>query len=290
MAKKFLNNIDLNGTLTIAGSGGTNGYFLSTNGSGVISWAAASGGSFTGGTLTSSLTLRSGTATAATAPLYFGNSTPAVLTTAVQGAVEYDGVAFYATPNSASRGLLPASQHYLVGTAYTTDWSTTAAISGLGGKKLTIVPGVYEFEGAFFVSTPGGPTSSYATNFRLIYTTVTGTNAVNSVGYEFMAAGNTTTSYTTAATPTILYQTTFGTSNTVTSAVTSATKYAIIKVKGSMRVSGTGTATFAPAFAITAVDAANSVNAVTINPGSWFTVTPVATYSASTDVSIGAWA
>jgi hypothetical protein len=43
MTKKFLNNIDLNGTLTIAGSGGTNGYFLSTNGSGVISWAAATG-------------------------------------------------------------------------------------------------------------------------------------------------------------------------------------------------------------------------------------------------------
>jgi len=50
MAKKFLNNIDLNGTLTIAGSGGTNGYFLKTDGTGVISWAAASGGGsgFTG--------------------------------------------------------------------------------------------------------------------------------------------------------------------------------------------------------------------------------------------------
>jgi hypothetical protein len=45
MTKKFLNNIDLNGTLTIAGSGGTNGYFLSTNGAGVISWAAAGAGS-----------------------------------------------------------------------------------------------------------------------------------------------------------------------------------------------------------------------------------------------------
>jgi hypothetical protein len=45
MTTKFLNNIDLNGTLTIAGSGGTNGYFLSTNGAGVISWAAAGAGS-----------------------------------------------------------------------------------------------------------------------------------------------------------------------------------------------------------------------------------------------------
>jgi len=45
MAKKFLNNIDLNGTLTIAGSGGTNGYFLKTDGTGVISWAAAGAGS-----------------------------------------------------------------------------------------------------------------------------------------------------------------------------------------------------------------------------------------------------
>lgn len=44
MTKKFLNNIDLNGTITIAGSGGTNGYFLKTDGTGVISWSPASGG------------------------------------------------------------------------------------------------------------------------------------------------------------------------------------------------------------------------------------------------------
>jgi len=43
MTKKYLNNIDLNGTLTIQGSGGTNGYFLKTDGSGNISWASLSG-------------------------------------------------------------------------------------------------------------------------------------------------------------------------------------------------------------------------------------------------------
>jgi hypothetical protein len=42
MTTKYYNNLDLNGTLTIAGSGGTNGYFLKTDGSGNISWASAS--------------------------------------------------------------------------------------------------------------------------------------------------------------------------------------------------------------------------------------------------------
>lgn len=44
MAKKVLTGLDLNGPLTIAGSGGTNGYFLKTDGSGNVSWASESAG------------------------------------------------------------------------------------------------------------------------------------------------------------------------------------------------------------------------------------------------------
>lgn len=52
---KFLADVDLNGKLTVAGSGGTSGYFLKTDGTGAISWAAASGGGG-GGTFTFSAT------------------------------------------------------------------------------------------------------------------------------------------------------------------------------------------------------------------------------------------
>jgi hypothetical protein len=45
MARKFLNDIDLKGKLLINTSGGTDGYFLKTDGTGVISWAAAGSGS-----------------------------------------------------------------------------------------------------------------------------------------------------------------------------------------------------------------------------------------------------
>jgi len=49
MAKKFLNDIDLRGKLLINGLGGTDGYFLKTDGTGGISWAAGGGSSgFTG--------------------------------------------------------------------------------------------------------------------------------------------------------------------------------------------------------------------------------------------------
>jgi hypothetical protein len=44
MTKKYLNDIDLKGKLLINNSSGTSGYFLQTDGSGNISWAAASGG------------------------------------------------------------------------------------------------------------------------------------------------------------------------------------------------------------------------------------------------------
>jgi hypothetical protein len=73
MTKKFLNNIDLNGTLTIAGSGGTNGYFLSTNGSGSISWAAAA----------SSYTLPTATSTVFGGIKLFSDTAQTVAATAV---------------------------------------------------------------------------------------------------------------------------------------------------------------------------------------------------------------
>jgi hypothetical protein len=44
MARKVLTTLDLNGPLTIAGSGGTAGYSLTTDGSGNVSWTNVSGG------------------------------------------------------------------------------------------------------------------------------------------------------------------------------------------------------------------------------------------------------
>jgi hypothetical protein len=80
MTKKYLNDIDLKGKLLINGSGGTNGYFLQTNGSGVISWAAASGGGsgFTGaGTSITGIlgTAVSGTSTATSGSITFSTGT-----------------------------------------------------------------------------------------------------------------------------------------------------------------------------------------------------------------------
>jgi hypothetical protein len=43
MTKKYLNDIDLNGKLTIKGSAGTSGNALTTDGAGNISWASAGG-------------------------------------------------------------------------------------------------------------------------------------------------------------------------------------------------------------------------------------------------------
>ena len=72
MTKKYLNDIDLKGKLLINTSGGTDGYFLKTDGTGGISWAAASGGGsgFTGiGSEVTSITGTSSSLTIQSKPL-----------------------------------------------------------------------------------------------------------------------------------------------------------------------------------------------------------------------------
>jgi hypothetical protein len=85
MSKKYLNDIDLRGKLLINGSGGTVNYFLQTDGTGNITWAAASGGGsgFTGaGTSITDITGLSNTnvtwATSGTGTLTLGTGSGAM--------------------------------------------------------------------------------------------------------------------------------------------------------------------------------------------------------------------
>lgn len=118
MTKKYLNDINLNGKLLINNSGGTNGYFLKTDGSGNISWAAASGGGsgFTGagtsitgilGTAVSgttvatsgNITFSTGTASASAS---FGSATSGDLTIKTGDVTATDTINGAATPGNIS--------------------------------------------------------------------------------------------------------------------------------------------------------------------------------------------
>jgi hypothetical protein len=81
------------------------------------------------------------------APITFGSSTPALLTTAVAGAVEYDGSFFYATKETTSgRGTIPVSQIFRLASNIT---SLLTGISDFYGATSSInlaASSVYEID------------------------------------------------------------------------------------------------------------------------------------------------
>jgi hypothetical protein len=114
-------------------------------------FAAAGGGSFSGGTLSTQLVLAAGTATAGTAPLEFQSGT--LNTAAEAGAMEYDGNIFYASPKAAKRAIIPA-EHYAVVKTATALASVTTVQSVFAAANDTILleaGTTYWFEGVYMI-------------------------------------------------------------------------------------------------------------------------------------------
>jgi len=92
----------------------------------------------------SSLKLRPGTAAAGTAALYFDNTSPALLTTAVAGAMEYDGTNLYFTPSGSARKTVAYTDSSITGNATTATKfasNTTGPINGVnydGSAGITV--------------------------------------------------------------------------------------------------------------------------------------------------------
>jgi len=100
---KQLSTFDINGRLLLSGAAGTNGQVLTSGGSGTTpTWTTVSGGTFTGGTLTSDLILAAGSASVE--PIRF--QVNSVAPTATSGAMDYDGDIFYATTSGTATGRL----------------------------------------------------------------------------------------------------------------------------------------------------------------------------------------
>jgi hypothetical protein len=178
------------------------------------------------------------------------------------------------------------SSYYSEGADYTIPDDTTAYIPMTSGKQITITPGVYEFEGTFYVQAQWFTGPAFAASFQFNYATVTGTNAINTIRYEYNYASN-TSSFATANTPTTLWKTN-NTAAVLSAALSSGSRFITLKLRGQIRVSGTGTATFAPAGRH---DTGGELgNSLTIQASSIFTITRLADYTVSNDVSAGAWA
>ena len=285
MTKKYLNNIDLNGTLTIQGSGGTNGYFLKTDGTGIISWAAASGGSFTGGTLTSGLVLAAGSSSINPLKLTTNSTT----TTLTAGVLEWDGNLQFTNATATGRGVVSPVQYYSIAadaTAYAGSGSAENVFTALT-NGLSLESGVrYEFEGVFIFrntatfAVSGSITSSLTLGFSTPTTTyahvdlqsTTGTTATFNSTVDTLTFNAVTTAITSGGFPI----------STATAASGVTNQYAYVRFRGHLKTSATGYFMPKATFAASGAGAANGTVGGALLAGSWLAVK-------KTPESIGAW-
>lgn len=153
MTKKLLTDLSATGSVTatkglvlsgttapvtLNGSVGSSGQVLTSAGAGATpTWTTVSGGSFTGGTLTSDLVLAAGSASVEPLTFQANSATP----TATSGAMDYDGEKFYATTSGTATGrlMLPAVAWAYSNASATQATGTTAqSIFQAGARSLTL--------------------------------------------------------------------------------------------------------------------------------------------------------
>ena len=229
-----------------------------------LKWAAAGG--FSGGTLTSSLTLAAGTTSLV--PLDYQSGT--LLTTPTAGGVEYDGKLAYFTPAGTSRALTLNSYYYRKNTSTVLTSATgNQSIFGLTSGVTLQASTLYEVEVEFELTTTGTTSHTEAFGFTLATATVSG------MGVTINRLAQSTTSsalggYLASVTPVV-----------VTGALTTA-QTVMYRVKGAIGISTGGSLN--PVIAFSAAPGGTS----TIVAGAWMKVTPIGT--TGSNVSIGTWA
>jgi hypothetical protein len=264
------------GQLTTTGASNTT--FL--RGDGTWATPAGGGGSFTGGTLTSNLTLAAGTTTVS--PLTFQSGTN--LTTVASGAREYDGTVFYQTSNTNPGRALDTQNYYYVSSA---DWypdfsisSSVQSMLGASTRGITVAAGTtYEYELQAAVQHDFVTNSGISVTFQMTNTTVSGSPTVSTI--HTIDYGSNTTNFTTATTMSSIRTTG---SVVFMPSISSGSRYGIIKVRGVLRVTGTGTTKIYPGMNPSGGMGDNGLGVLS---GLIFKMTPIGN---GTVTSVGAWA
>ena len=267
MTRNLLTGANLFGPLQLSGSAGTSGQVLTSAGAGAIpTWSPAGG--FTGGTLTSNLTLAAGTTSLS--PLTFQSGTN--LTSATAGAVEYDGKVLYSTP--VGRGVSPSMMIYRLNSDLAGSNVNTAQ-SMLGVGVTLAASTVYAFEYNFALSKSAGTTShSVGLSFG-------GTATLNNIYYAGVGTSviGSLSIYTTA--PNFIAVVT-ASNFTVSSTTTTAGRVIPYAISGTVSINAGGT--FIPQYTLSAAPG----GAYTTSAGSYFAIWPIGASGANT--SVGPWA
>ena len=220
-----------------------------------------------------SLTLAAGTASVAALTVPMGTN----LTTAVEGAAEFDGKTLYFTSNNTERGIVKNPQFFVLNANRTL--TNQAAVQSLLGKSVTISTGVrYYYRILYTVYLSNGSRTSSAPQFAVGGTAVLAQNTywVNPCG-----AANQTT-------PTQTYQmsnhitTGFGTGVTIANTTSGAQYYSII-IDGNLDCTTGGT--LIPYFGLSSSTPGSSAY---IQAGATMEIYPIGAAGANTQ--IGTWA
>lgn len=268
MTRELSNGINLKGPLQLSGAAGTSGQVLTSAGAGAVpTWSPAGG--FSGGTLTSNLTLAAGTTSLS--PLTFQSGTN--LTTATAGAMEYDGKVIYSTP--ASRGVSPSMMYYRLENSYSGSNVNTAQ-PALGVSVTLVGNTVYAFDCNVIIrKTAGSNAHSQTVSFG---GTATLNNIFFNVLFNQFSANNTTD----VSTTNYFAFSTVATSTTLGSSISTSTQTRRFKINGTVSINAGGT--FSPQYTLSAAPGAAYSTLV----GSYIAIWPIGAAGANT--SVGPWA
>jgi len=265
-------------------TGGTNrGFYIdiSTGATSAGTNLVGGGGSFTGGTLTSNLTLVAGNTSVYPITFQTNAGTP----TATSGTMDYDGTVFYQTANTTpGRALKTQNYIYVSNSTYSLDFSGSAAAQSiLGGTTtgITLAAGTtYEFEllASVQMSFISATTMTLTHNFTS--STVSGSPTVAYT--QTIDYGSNTTGFTGAVTMSTVRSVT-ATGVVVAAAISTGNRFSTYRVRGTIRVTGTGSAKVYPSLTSSVV----GDNGVTMQSGLIFKLTPIGNGTVTT---VGAWA
>jgi len=223
------------------------------------------------GTSTANAVIPAGTTTVA--PLLLTSGTN--LTTAVAGAIEYDGEVVYVTPQGTQRGVVPGVQFFRLNTDLA-GANVNTAQSTLGVGVTLSASTVYAFEMVFALSKSAGTTShSVGLSFG-------GAATLNNIAYFGIFVG-TNTAFTTDSQGTIgMYIQTAANTTFSQGTTTSAAVFRTYNLKGTVSVNAGGT--FIPQYTLSAAPGGAYTTAI----GSYMMIYPISASGANT--SVGAWA
>lgn len=212
--------------------------------------------------------------TSSVAPLDFAAGTN--LTTAIAGAVEYDGRVFYGTPQSTQRGVIPGMQFYKLDNAVTGANST--AVQNMLGVGVTLSSStVYAFEALYYLTKTAGTTShTMGIGFG-------GTATLNKIlylanGYD----GTTAINNRVASSAFDLVLINQAANTTITGASTAASASVLSILKGTVSINVGGT--FIPQYTLSAAPG----GVYSTIAGSYFLIYPISQSDSNT--SVGTWA